>query len=107
MNEKSLDITPELQQIFDALRGNPSGEVSESHHLRGFNACADFTQGRATRRFVEANIDMLVHHFIKTTTDVDGLNALTEGQHERHEYLAEQLTEFLLTVRKQILEDKS
>jgi len=108
MNEKTLDITPELQQIFDTLRGIRSGKVSEPHHLRTMlNVSSKFAQERATKRFVEANLDMLIHHFVKATTDVDGLNALNDAQHERQDDLVEHITEYLLTIRAEILEEKS
>lgn len=96
----------EIRGAVETIVNGPNGNVSEPHHLRGFDACSEFTRGRATRRFVDANMDMLVHHFIKETTAIGGLNVLTDAQHERQEHLTELLSEFLLTVREQILEDK-
>jgi len=96
----------EIKEAVEVIIHGSNGNVSEPHHLHGFDACSEFTRGRATRRFVDANMDMLVHHFIKETTAIGGLNVLTEAQHERHEYLAEQLTEFLLTVREQIVKER-
>ena len=99
---KPLDIAAEI----DILKNGPNGNVSEPHHLKRFSI-SDFSKERATRRFVEANMDMLVHHFVKKTADDGGLNALNEAQRERQDHLVEVLSEYLLTVREQILKEKS
>ena len=97
MNDK-LDITAALE----TLRNGPSGVVSEPFHLHGFNSCSDFTKGRATKRFVEANMDMLVHHFVKETTYVDGINDISDEQVKRQDQLVELVTEYLLGIRGEL-----
>jgi len=100
--EPELSIAAEIFM----LKHGPNGNVSEPHHLKRLDENPYFSN-RRVRRFVEANMDMIIHHFVKETADDSGLNALNDAQRERQDELVGLLSEYLLTVREQILKEKS